>query len=89
MTTKKPIETKVKAGTAATYLASVAALAVIGAVSDTPLLISGLPDLLESIILPVLPALVAFFAAYKAKHTPRPDLEEETPTQPDWADPPA
>lgn len=77
--TKKPIEKKVKAGTAATYLVSVAALAVIGAVSDNPLLISGLPDLLEALILPILPALAAFAGGYRAKHTPRPDLEPVDP----------
>lgn len=72
VTTPAPVEKKVKAATLATYFGSVALLAVLGAVNSDPLLISGFPDWIEAILIPVLPALVTFFTAYRTKHTPRP-----------------
>jgi hypothetical protein len=72
VTIPAPVEKKVKAATIATYFGSVAILAILGAVSNNPLLISGLPDWIEAIVIPVIPALVTFFTAYRTKHTPRP-----------------
>lgn len=77
--TPAPIEKKVKAATVATYVGSVIILAVLGAVSSNPLLISGLPDWIEAILIPVIPALVTFFTAYQTEHTPRP---EDVPSVP-------
>lgn len=71
-TAPAPIEKKVKTATVATYIGSVIILAVLGAVSSNPLLISGLPDWIEAILIPVIPALVTFFTAYQTEHTPRP-----------------
>lgn len=70
------VETKVKVGTVASYLGSAAVLAVIGASQNSEVL-SGLPDWLTAILIPLLPALATGAAAYKAKHTPRPDLDTE------------
>lgn len=80
--TKGPIEKKVKASTVAAYLASVAALAIVGTVSDNPMLVAGLPDLAEALLLPLLPALATLFAGYKAQHTPRPDLAPDETAPP-------
>lgn len=78
--TPAPVEKKVKAATIATYLGSVVILAVLGVVSSDPLLISGLPDWIEAILISVLPALVTFFTAYRTAHTPRPgDAAPVTP----------
>lgn len=70
------VETKVWWATAGAYLAGVAALAVVNAVTanDNELLIAALPDALEAFILPSVPAVVSFIAGWAAKHTPRPDL---------------
>jgi len=76
---KGPIEKKVTWSAVGTYLGSVAAVAVLTTVSGDPGLISGLPDWLEALLLPLIPTAVAFFSGYSAQHTPRPDL----------ADPPA
>lgn len=73
VTTPAPIEKKVTAATIATYFGSVVMLAILGAVSSNPLLISGLPDWIEAILIPVIPALVTFFTAYRTAHTPRPE----------------
>jgi hypothetical protein len=41
---RRPVEAKVKAASALTYLLGVAGLSVVNAVQETPLLISGLAD---------------------------------------------
>lgn len=79
---KKPVEKKVTASTVAAYLVSVALLTVLGTVQDNPLLVSGLPDLLEAILLSAIPALVTFVAGFAAKHTDRPDLAPVPPPVP-------
>lgn len=66
-----PIETKVKASSAVAYLASLAGLAVLGAVTDDPSLISGMPDALEPFVLALIPAAAAAIAGWAAPHTPR------------------
>ncbi|WP_433355659.1 hypothetical protein ACQP25_17340 [Microtetraspora malaysiensis] len=70
----RPVETKVKAMTLASYLAGVAGMAVLQAVGDAPSMISFLPDWVEAIVLPLVPTGLAALAGYKARHTPRPDL---------------
>lgn len=51
-----PIESKVKASSALTYLLSLAGLAILGGVTDDPSLIGGMPDALEPFVLAMLPA---------------------------------
>lgn len=71
---KPPVEWKVQAAALGTYLGSVATLTVLQLVNSNLSLIGFLPDWLETIIIPLLPTAVAWAAAYRAKHTPRPDL---------------
>ncbi|MFB9464539.1 holin [Streptomyces cinereospinus] len=66
-----PIEKKVKASSALAYLASLAGLAILGAVTDDPSLISGMPDPLEPFVLALVPAAAAAIAGWAAPHTPR------------------
>lgn len=68
-----PIEKKVKAASALTYLASVAGLAILGAVTDDPSLISSMPDALEPFVIALVPAASAAIAGWAAPHTPRTD----------------
>lgn len=68
-----PIEKKVKASSVVAYLASLAGLAVLGAVTDDPSLISGMPDALEPFVLALVPAAAAAIAGWAAPHTPRTD----------------
>lgn len=68
-----PIEKKVKAASVIAYLASLAGLAILGAVTDDPSLISGMPDALEPFVLALVPASSAAIAGWAAPHTPRPD----------------
>ncbi|MFF5842105.1 MAG: holin [Hamadaea sp.] len=68
-----PIEKKVKLASVGTYLASLAGLAVLGAVTDDPSLISGMPDALEPFVLALVPAASAAVAGWAAPHTPRSD----------------
>ena len=66
------VEVKVKAATVATYLVSVAGLAVVNAVESDASLLGPLPDALEPFLVALVPALGAFLAGYRARHTPRP-----------------
>lgn len=68
-----PIEKKVKASSVLAYLASLAGLAVLGAVTDDPSLVSGMPDALEPFVLALVPAAAAAIAGWAAPHTPRSD----------------
>jgi hypothetical protein len=70
-----PVETKVKASTAASYLATVAGLAVLEAVNGSPLLLSPLPDWIEPVILGLVPAVLTFLSGWLSKHTPRTETE--------------
>lgn len=74
--TAKPIEKKVTTSAIAAYLGVMVLLQILGAVSGNPLLIDGLPDWLEAIIIPVIPAAITFLTGYQTKHTPRADLGE-------------
>lgn len=67
------VETKVKAASVATYLGLAALLAVLNGIADTNL-VSGLPDVIEVLVAPVIPAAIALVAGYVTRHTPRPDL---------------
>ncbi|MGW7498577.1 holin [Streptomyces luteogriseus] len=69
-----PIEKKVKLASVVTYLASLAGLAVLGAVTDDPSLISGMPDAVEPFVLALVPAASAAVAGWAAPHTPRSDI---------------
>jgi hypothetical protein len=69
-----PIEKKVTASSAVAYLASLAGLAVLGAVSNDPSLIGGMPDALEPFVLALVPAAAAWIAGWAAPHTPRADV---------------
>lgn len=68
------VETKVKWSTVGSTLGAAAVLAMLGAVSDDPNMLSPLPDALELLLLSLLPGLVSFVAGWRARHTPRPDL---------------
>ncbi|MFJ4712730.1 holin [Streptomyces sp. NPDC088785] len=68
-----PIEKKVTAGSVLAYLASLAGLAVLGAVTDDPSLISGMPDAVEPFVLALIPAAASWIAGWAAPHTPRSD----------------
>lgn len=70
----QPVEAKVKAMTLVGYLSGVAGMAVLQAVSDSPSMISFLPDWVEAVVLPLLPTGLSALAGWKARHTPRPDL---------------
>lgn len=67
------VERKVTWSAVWTYLASLAGLAVLNGVSDTNL-IAGLPDVVEVLVAPILPAAIGLVAGYVTSHTPRPDL---------------
>ncbi|MFH8792185.1 holin [Streptomyces sp. NPDC017941] len=69
-----PIEKKVTASSVIAYLASLAGLAVLGAVTDDPSLISGMPDALEPFVLALVPAAASWIAGWAAPHTPRADV---------------
>lgn len=75
--TKAPTELKVKASTLAAYAGSTVALAVLNGVSADASVISGMPDWLEALLLPAVPALAAFVAGWRARHTHRPDLRSD------------
>ncbi len=71
---KLPVERKVSAATAGSYLGLVAVLTVLQTVNADLDLIAFLPDWLESLTIPLLPGLISYVSGYKAKHTARPDL---------------
>lgn len=70
-----PVEAKVKAASIASYVGLAALLAILNAVTETNL-VSGLPDVIEVLVAPVIPAAITLVAGYKARHTPRPDLNQ-------------
>jgi hypothetical protein len=68
------VERKVSWASVGAYLGSAAALGLLEAVTDQPALVSPLPDPLEPFVFAIIPGLLALFAGWRAKHTPRPDL---------------
>ncbi|MEV0313510.1 hypothetical protein [Nonomuraea fuscirosea] len=77
MSYSKPVERKVTAAAAGSYLGLVAILSVLQTVNADLDLIAILPDWLESLTIPLLPGLISWVSGYKAKHTARPDLPLE------------
>lgn len=73
--TRAPVEAKVQWASVATYIASVAGIAVLRAFTDDGL-IAALPDPFEPVVLALLPAATAWLGGFKARHTPRPDLDD-------------
>ncbi|MGW7198445.1 holin [Streptomyces chryseus] len=69
-----PVEKKVKAASAIAYLFSLAGLAILGAVTDDPSLISSMPNALEPFVLALIPAAGAGIAGWAAPHSPRAGL---------------
>ncbi|MGW2591945.1 holin [Streptomyces sp. NPDC001515] len=65
-----PIETKVKASTAVTFVVGLA-VAVLNAVEADSTLLGPLPSWLQAPLLALVPAGLAFLAGYQARHTPR------------------
>lgn len=74
-----PVEKKVKAATAASYLGSAALLEVLTEVRDQPGLVSFLPGWAGPIVLAVIPALVTGVAGWQATHTPRTEADGGEP----------
>ncbi len=71
---KRPVEKKVTWSSVLAYLGGLAVMAVLNAVATDEGLISALPAWLESLVVPIVPAVIAFVGGWFAKHTPRPDL---------------
>ncbi|NWF31283.1 holin [Streptomyces sp. PKU-EA00015] len=65
-----PVETKVKAASAATFLVGIA-IAVLNAVAADSSLLGPLPAWLQAITLPLVPTALTWLAGYQARHTPR------------------
>jgi uncharacterized membrane protein YhdT len=61
------VETKTKAGAIAAYVSAFLLFAVL---TNSSTDLTFLPDWLETIIYPLLPALVSFLASYLKKHKP-------------------
>jgi uncharacterized membrane protein (Fun14 family) len=67
-----PIEAKVLASTAVTFLVGIA-IAVLNDVSADSSLLGPLPSWLQAVVLALAPSAAAFLAGYRARHTPRTD----------------
>lgn len=65
-----PIESKVTAATAMTFVVGLA-VAVLNAVQADTSLLGPLPSWLQAPLLALVPAALTFLAGYKARHTPR------------------
>lgn len=66
-----PVEKKVTAATAGTYVGSTALLAGLAAVQDNARLLEWMPDWITPFVLGVVPAAIAFASGWKARHSPR------------------
>ena len=71
MANNAPIETKVTAAAAATYVGSTGVLAALTAVADHHELVGWMPGALAPFVLAVVPTAISFVAAWCAKHSPR------------------
>jgi hypothetical protein len=67
----EPIETKVKAATAAAYVGSAALLGALTAVEDDARLVGWLPAGLGPFVLALVPTAVTAVSGWMARHTPR------------------
>lgn len=65
-----PVENKVKASTAVTFVVGLAA-ALLNAVAADSSLLGPLPAWLQAPLVALVPAGLAFLAGYQARHTPR------------------
>lgn len=75
------IELKVITSTAMTTAMGIGA-AVLNAVEGNHALMGGLGATYQALILAIAPGLLTFYAGWKTKHTPRPDLPVTTPAPP-------
>ncbi|MFD9225359.1 holin [Streptomyces sp. NPDC060064] len=66
-----PVEKKVTAASAATYLGSTGLLASLAAAQGNAELVGFLPDAVAPFILAVIPTAIAFVSGWAAKHSPR------------------
>lgn len=71
-----PVESKVKAATLVTAVLAVV-VAVLNVVVTDSALLGLLPAWLQAVLLAVVPPLLTAYAGWKAKHTPRPDLDQQ------------
>ena len=64
------VEPKVAVGTVVTYIVSLLALALVNGLTanQNELLFAALPDAVETIVLPLIPALSTLVAGYYARH---------------------
>lgn len=75
-----PIEKKVTAASAGTYLGSTALLATLTALQDDGgRLLEWMPNSLTPFVLALVPTCVSFVAGWKARHTPRSDAAARAP----------
>ncbi|MFE7128970.1 holin [Streptomyces sp. NPDC057617] len=65
-----PVETKVKAASAASFLVGIA-IAVLNAVSADSSLLGPLPAWVQAVTLPLVPTALVWLAGYQARHSPR------------------
>jgi hypothetical protein len=82
-----PVEKKVRAATAAAYLASTTLLMILTVIQDQPGLIGWLPPYLTPWVLAVVPTAITFAAGYQAQHTPRLMSAPEPAVDPPAQDP--
>ncbi|MGQ5656753.1 holin [Streptomyces sp. EKR5.2] len=66
-----PVEAKVTAATATSYLTSAGLLAVLAAVQDNARLLDPLPDWISPLVLSIIPGILTFGAGWEARHSPR------------------
>jgi hypothetical protein len=66
-----PVEKKVTAATAGTYLGSTALLAALEATRDNAELVGWMPSGLTPFVLALVPAAITFVSGWAAKHSPR------------------
>lgn len=69
-----PVEQKVTWATVGTYVVGVVLLGLSDLLGAHPDVIAGLPEWLNALLVPLIPALGAFASGWLARHTPRPDL---------------
>ena len=68
------VEEKVKWSTAAAYIGSAVGMYAVELIAGDPVLVTPLPDVLEPVVLAILPGLLPLLAGLRAKHPPRHDL---------------
>ncbi|MFJ9029801.1 holin [Streptomyces sp. NPDC102274] len=68
-----PVETKVKAASAASFLVGIV-IALLNAIAADSSLLGPLPAWAQAVILPLIPTALTFLAGYQAKPAPRTGL---------------